>query len=315
MASDVFENLLIEQIKIFQNAFSKVAKDIFYDETKRNRSIHPEEFGRYREAICVEFLKFFVPSYLDFGTGFLINAHNKTSSQCDIIIYDPTATPFLKPQTMQRFFPVESVLAVGEVKSTIQKKAELKEYLHKLAQISQLRDNPQFIFRNRSILPEKAQRSNKTIPLFEQLFTFLICQKFDFKLNPSELDELYGDDILQHHRHNLILSIEDGLLAYVAPQEKGDKIINMITPFQCVLENQSQYLLEQACPNVCVPPNSHQNDPYLHFKLFINNIFIGLKAIGSFYPDIGLYMKETHSFRFFVNTLIGRKETDNTEGI
>lgn len=201
---------------------------------------------------------------------------------------------------------MESVIAVGEVKSIIQKKAELKEYLHKLAQISSLRDNPQFIFRNHSILPEKAKRSNKTIPLFEQLFTFLICQKFDFKLNPSELDELYGDDIPQHHKHNLILSIEDGLLAYVEPKEDNQKIINMITPFQCVLENQSQYLLEQACPNICVLPNSHNNDPYLHLKIFIDNIFTGLKAIGSFYPDIGSYMKDTHSFRFFVNTLIGR---------
>ena len=79
--------------------------------------IHPGEFGRYRENICKEFFKNIVPSKYHFADGFIINAHGDISTQCDIILFDPQNTPLIMNDENQRFFSVETVVMVSEVKS------------------------------------------------------------------------------------------------------------------------------------------------------------------------------------------------------
>lgn len=59
----------------------------------------------------------------------------------------------------------------------------------------------------------RRERNGNFDPLnyaYDQLPTFLVCQKldFDFKNLPDELDEIYGDDVEIRHRHNLILSLK-----------------------------------------------------------------------------------------------------------
>ena len=70
----------------------------------------------YRERIVSDLLKPFLPSRLAVGTGFIITHQNKQSTQCDLIIYDKENTPVIENGD-QRFFPVECVIGVVEVKN------------------------------------------------------------------------------------------------------------------------------------------------------------------------------------------------------
>ena len=88
MSINVFEKLLIEKIENFILAFSETSEKVFFDDA--GKQIHPGEFGKFREDICKEFIRFFVPHRLDIGEGFLITSTNKISTQCDIFIYYAT---------------------------------------------------------------------------------------------------------------------------------------------------------------------------------------------------------------------------------
>src|SRR3954453_6663752 len=217
MPSTVFNELLNEQIEIFRNSFSSVSRATFYDE-QEGKLIHAGEFGMYREAVCRDFLRFLIPGRLALSQGFLINSHDEVSTQCDIIVYDSQSTPLIQSEDRQRFFPVETVCAVGEVKSNVSK-TNLKEALHKLVNVKRMRD--QVSASNPVVRSEQQGRYrpeyNPEVNMYDQLITFLICEKLDFDLDGVIMDELYVSDVLRRHRHNLIFSLQDGLLIYYYP--------------------------------------------------------------------------------------------------
>ncbi|HKP95408.1 MAG TPA: DUF6602 domain-containing protein, partial [Fibrobacteria bacterium] len=136
MGNRVFDALLVEQFEIFKQAFVSSSRQIFFDESTQ-RLIHPGEFGTFRETICKDFLRHFVPRRLGFGTGFLINTFDEISTQCDIVVYDSNVTPLIQSEEKQRFFPVESVCGVGEIKSVLNK-TSLKSALNKLAEVKRI---------------------------------------------------------------------------------------------------------------------------------------------------------------------------------
>lgn len=59
---------------------------------------------------------------------------------------------------------------------------------------------------------------------YDHVFSFLICNRFSFNFDNivNEIDSFYEEDIKQYQKHNLILSIKDGLLAYY---DKNNKTI------------------------------------------------------------------------------------------
>ena len=116
MPNRIFEEILLEEIETFKNSFSNVSKKMFHD-PETNKLIHSGEFGMYREAIAKKFLRFFVPVRLEIDQGFLLNSINEVSTQCDIVIYDKNVTPLIRSNELQRFYPVETVCSVGEIKS------------------------------------------------------------------------------------------------------------------------------------------------------------------------------------------------------
>ncbi len=211
MSNKIFEQLLLEEIDIFKNSFSKISKELFTND--KEKLIHPGEFGMYRESIARKFLKSFTPANLDIDQGFLINSNDEVSTQCDIVIYNPKYTPLLKNRELQRFFPVETVCSVGEVKSILSF-SDFKIALLKLAKtkkISEYVKNPSIIFRSKAGDFSPKQYPNDLIS------TFIICQKLDFDL--KRIIEVYDTSIEVRHRHNMILSIEDGLILYELPTQ------------------------------------------------------------------------------------------------
>lgn len=276
MANNVFNQLLIEQIEIFRNSFSSVSRATFYDD-ERQRLIHAGEFGTYREAICRDFLRFIIPANLGISQGFLMNTEGQVSTQCDIIVYDSHFTPLIQSESRQRFFPVETVCAVGEVKSVISK-MELKEALRKLATTAEMRE----LIKSPSIIRKNfAGTFNPVSDIYDRLFTFVICERFNFDVDGLSMNDVYGEDFPYRSRHNLILSINDGLILY------RDEEITVLHPWPVVPINN----VDTEQPDYFNTPT--EADPHAHFKGFAIYAFMLTKSATILYPELTDYIGTT----------------------
>ncbi len=263
----IFEELLKQKIDNFIIAFERTSKEIFLDSD--GNLIHPGEFGIYRENVVKDFLKSCIPERLNIGQGFIISKNDDVSQQCDIVIYDARETPLLETIDKQRFFPVETVVAIGEIKSKLTKH-QFKEAINKLSKVKKIKEN----IKNPVII--KKDNKNKYDPVsdpYDQLFTFLICQKFDFDFNNiiNDINQLYERGLHYRYRHNLILSIEDGILAYY-----DNNKVTMMYPY-----------IGKPLKNRWIIPGTNI---YNHFKFFADYLFIGTSSSTILYPEFTDYM-------------------------
>lgn len=65
----------------------------------------------------------------DIGDWFIITSKDTVSTQCDIVIYDNNTIPLIQDNSV-KFFPVETVVGIGEIKSSLNK-TQFKETLQK----------------------------------------------------------------------------------------------------------------------------------------------------------------------------------------
>lgn len=269
MSNDIFDALLREKADVFKAAFSTVSTEVFYDPTAR-RLRHAGEYGMFREAIVKDFLKFVVPRGLDMSTGFVITSMNDISTQCDIVVFDSRMTPLYQEGDRQRFFPVESVFCVGEVKSTLSR-SQLAESLNKLAATKALSERITHPTILRKSPPGPFDPVNHS---FDLVPTILICQKLGFDLTgiETQIDGLYDASIEHRHKHNLILSVEDGLLSYYDHNQ-----------------------MNHSYPKLGTVDLKHRftwpgTNAYVHFKLFASYIFMLTSNKTLLYPEFSDYM-------------------------
>lgn len=274
MASDIFNKLLNSEIQKFKTHFSNTAKELFYSE-ENGRLIHSGEFGIYREKIVITFLKMVMPQRLSINSGFIITPKNNVSTQCDIVIYDRNSTPLIKDDEQQTFYPIETVAGIGEIKSCLNKN-ELKKAINKLARNKKLR-NDIITFSKKVENDGSRKMLDLTTEFTHHIFSFIICQKLDFNLENIDFDDLYDNDIEHIYRHNLILSVEDGLFAYNAIFDEKNHIYPY--PFKYPQNLKSNFIK---------PTNKNPN---YHFFAFSHLFFLGIDYSITFYPDIINYIK------------------------
>lgn len=272
MSSNFIRALTKEAIIEFESAFSNT-KELFWDK-ENNKLIHPGEFGKYREDIVERFLSLYIPAKYSIGSGFVITNQGDISTQCDIIIYDNQNTPRIENNYNQRFFPVETVVGIGEVKSNIQSEGELNKYLSKLAHIKELRE------KSKDQVPFtryfKGDYDPKNNP-FDQIFTFLICNKFDFLFNISS--SISYDDIEPRFKHNLLLSINNGTLTYKT--SSGTK--NLYFPIKDDIIHEYHWLKKD------------EEEISSHMIIFLNSFFTGIKNTTTLDIDMAIYLTDNIS--------------------
>lgn len=272
MSNSIFDSLLDEKIEQFKLSFTQTSYSVFYDKIK-NRLFHAGEYGMYRESIVRDFFKFITPSNLSISNGFLINTNDKVSTQCDIVIYDPSMTPISEGGDKHRFFPVESAYLIGEVKSTLSKQ-DFKDAINKLAKNKTLGEE---ILHPCIIKKHPPGKFNPKVNVYDSIPSILICQKLDFDLSniENEINSWYHPAIEDQNKHNMILSIEDGLLAYIDPTNKT-------LPYSIMngkkLKNRFTY------------PNTN---PIIHFKFFASYMFMLCSSKTLLYPEVSDYMAQT----------------------
>jgi hypothetical protein len=107
----------------FHEIINHLIQDI--NEVKRkSNSIHTagniKTSGDEIENLIREKISLFLPERYLVKQGHVVNSEGKVSNQLDIIIFDRLSTPkFFESKNETVFFPIESVLAVGEIKKTL----------------------------------------------------------------------------------------------------------------------------------------------------------------------------------------------------
>lgn len=268
---EIIKQLMHMKILKFIEDFKGASRELFYDKANE-KLIHPGEFGTFREKVVMEFLRSFLPKEYEQGTGFIVNNNNEVSTQCDIVIYNSNYTPLFSDHVNARFFTIETCAAIVEVKSVLNKE-DLKKALIKLSEIKKLRSN----ISQPSLIKSEFMDYDPLENHSDQISTLLICEKLDFNTDKieEEITKMYVENkILPSNRHNMILSLEDGLFTYY-------KIIDSqsVTIQYPVLAGEALNALR-----VC------GDDMYNYFKIFISHTYNSVIDVTILLPEMTIYM-------------------------
>jgi len=99
---------------------------------------HNGELGAGREEIIRRFLRDYLPKRFEVATGFVFDCHGQVSNQLDIIVADSLVSPRFEAAGGIRFYPVESVVGVGQVKSTMTSRDEFRGALENIESVKSL---------------------------------------------------------------------------------------------------------------------------------------------------------------------------------
>lgn len=148
---------------------------------------HPGETGTDREEIIRHFLRKYLPKRFDISTGFVFDSKGQVSKQMDIIIADSDTSPIFESSGKKRFYPCESVVAIGQIKSSLTSEAKLINALENLESAKKLDRSAN----GRSTESVTGVPLDNTNNYLHQIFSFLIVT---------------GRAISRKHIHEYILS-------------------------------------------------------------------------------------------------------------
>ncbi len=272
MANTRYIKALDKFIESFKSDFIDYSRSQFTDE--EGDLIHAGEFGRAREAISKQLFENTLPKLRKIElNGFIINAKNEISTEQDLVFYSEVDTPLLTFENI-KLFPVETVVAVGQIKSIIRTKPDLKDALVKLSKVKMMRENMghnSLVWRSPEIVDTKYNYSKERS--WDQVTTFIICEEINFNITPEEIDKLYPIGTPPHLKHNLILDLQNGAYGYQI--------------------NSSSLVGIPLCPQgIGRPVIIHATEDNRHIKNFLANIQILIPGSTIYHPDMGTYLTE-----------------------
>lgn len=89
---------------------------------------HGGEKGSLRELFLIDLIQSIIPHQFGIGSGIIVDKWKRQSKQHDIIVYDKRLIPPLLTEGRGGIFPVDSVLRVVEIKSTLTKN-DVEQYI------------------------------------------------------------------------------------------------------------------------------------------------------------------------------------------
>jgi hypothetical protein len=152
-------------------------------------------------------------------------------------------------------------------------KSELNKILKKLAKIKMLREKTLYPMTKFQYMPH-LQYQPEANP-YDQLFSFLICNKFDF--TPDEESINYEAEILNRFRHNLILSVENGTFSYKTVEQSTK---NLTIPNAGLINHMNHWLPKD------------NSDISKHMIVFLSGVFSGIKNTTILDPDMAVYLTD-----------------------
>lgn len=255
----------------------------------------PVLVGTAREKEVIRKLELLLPNFVGVGSGCIIDSFGGTSKQMDIVIYEKEFCPVFSindsPETT--YYPCEGVIAVGEVKSSLNTK-ELKDIFEKIksvkelrrfsqSSVSQLRGGAYHSYRhygNRTCFEgapiEDYDQINKST---DQIYGFALCGDLDLK--PETLAENHSQllkECPQNMEVNLISILNYGLVFYLKFPESKIKLNAREADVVFVSgrrENNFEFLLTQITGII---NNNRTVDPHAFIRYLSLNNQVTLKG-------------------------------------
>lgn len=110
----------LNQPGIVEQYWTGVASQLQVEAEVFNRLVgHNGEMGRANELALAQLATRLLPSTVEVGTGIIIDSSGARSKQIDVIVYERVSQPQVMAQSTQLLFPVETVVAALEVKTTV----------------------------------------------------------------------------------------------------------------------------------------------------------------------------------------------------
>lgn len=108
------------------------------DELRERLIPHRGLQGGAREEILRDFLRAYLPKRFEVSSGFVFDANGDISQELDTIIVDSMVAPRFEAAGGVRFYPVEAVVAVGQVKTKLTSRKEMWDALANLRSVTVL---------------------------------------------------------------------------------------------------------------------------------------------------------------------------------
>lgn len=169
---------------------NSVGKDLVSAFERANRATTPGLVGSAKEKAARNKLEHILPAGIGVGCGCIIDSYGKTSRQMDVVLYEKNICPVYSinntPETT--YYPCEGVVAVGEIKSSLDSK-ELEDIFQKIESVKRLRrfSNESSRERVMYVLNVPYRRYGTTAPVTQQ-----ILGDMDYDQAENPLDQIFG---------------------------------------------------------------------------------------------------------------------------
>jgi len=127
---------------------ARIGERLVWEFQAAREATTPVAVGDAIEEPVRDQLEQILPRGIGVGSGFVIDSSGATSRQTDVILYEKEICPIFSVNKARGtvYYPCEGVIAVGQVKSTLNKSL-LKEEFEKIASVKRLRRYPVHGFR------------------------------------------------------------------------------------------------------------------------------------------------------------------------
>lgn len=199
-----------------------LAKELIFNFLRAGGGTTPGLVGSAREHEVRNKLQSVLPTKVAVATGCVIDSFGNTSNQCDVILYEKDHCPVfsINGDPAATYIPCESVIAVGEIKTSLGT-SDVNDAVDKIAKVKSLRRylNDPTCFRGygsvMSIQGTPSQAFDPEHKPLDQIYGFILCH--ESSLTPATLADRYAMACSRHHEHlspNLMVSLKDGLVLF-----------------------------------------------------------------------------------------------------
>lgn len=179
---------------------------------------HPGEIGTGRENVLKSILTKYIPKRYAVDSGFVIDTSIGKSEQMDIVIYEANHTPVFEVVDGKKFFPCETVVAVGQVRTKIGSRKVFQKCLNNIKSVKQLdrsnRGKNEMITGPGISLEPIAKHFDPRKNFRDQIFGFIFCSSsIKADLMTAEL-ERFNKENQPTLWTNLIVNYRNFLIEY-----------------------------------------------------------------------------------------------------
>ena len=173
------------------------------------QGIHPDEIGKTKEKQITKSIEAMLPNGVGVGSGFVFDSYGHTSNQCDFVLYERDFIPiFINNDNAEySYYPCEGVIAVGEIKSTLNSES-MKDSLLKLEKIKMMKRHYEdkhdcrYYLSNVTIEGTDREVFDPENKSFDNIFTFIFCKDNVMSVD-TQLSVLFDK-----YRNNMALGVD-----------------------------------------------------------------------------------------------------------